>query len=104
MPAEADRTRRRACRFRGGPPPPTAWWLAPARAPHASQCLLAYWHIPLFSSGGRASPNTQQLWNQLYAAHADAVLDGHDHIYERFAPQTPTGVLDSANGIRQFTV
>ncbi len=83
---------------------PQGMWLAADLAAHPNQCLLAYWHIPLFSSGGRASPNSQQLWNALYAAHADVVLDGHDHIYERFAPQSPTGVLDSANGIRQFTV
>ena len=87
-----------------GPTSPQGLWLAADLAAHTSQCLLAYWHIPLFSSGGRASPNTQQLWNQLYAAHADVVLDGHDHIYERFAPQTPTGAADPTSGIRQFTV
>jgi len=83
---------------------PQGMWLAADLAAHPNQCLLAYWHIPLFSSGGRAASNSQQLWNQLYSAGADVVLNGHDHIYERFAPQSPAGLLDSANGIRQFTV
>jgi hypothetical protein len=83
---------------------PQGKWLAADLAAHQNQCILAYWHIPLFSSGGRGSSNSLQLWNQLYAAHADVILDGHDHIYERFAPQTPAGVADPVNGIRQFTV
>jgi hypothetical protein len=82
---------------------PQGKWLKADLAAHPAQCVLAYWHIPLFSSGGRANSNSLGLWQQLYAAHADVVLDGHDHIYERFAPQTPTGVADP-NGIRQFTV
>ena len=79
-------------------------WLAADLAAHASQCIAAYWHIPLFSSGGRASANSQSFWNALYAAHADVILNGHDHIYERFAPQTPGGQLNNIAGIRQFTV
>jgi calcineurin-like phosphoesterase family protein/fibronectin type III domain protein len=79
-------------------------WLASDLAAHANQCLLAYWHIPLFSSGGRANNNSHSFWNLLYAAHADVVLNGHDHIYERFAPQNPSGQLDTAQGIREFIV
>jgi acid phosphatase type 7 len=77
-------------------------WLAADLAAHPHQCLLAYWHIPLFSSGGRANQNSHSFWNLLYAAHADVVLNGHDHIYERFAPQTPSGQLDTTGGIREF--
>ena len=87
-----------------GPTSPEGMWLAADLATHKNVCTLAYWHIPLFSSGGRAAPNTLPFWQQLYAAHADVILDGHDHIYERFAPQTPTGVADPILGIRQFTV
>jgi acid phosphatase type 7 len=79
-------------------------WLAADLAANSTKCLLAYWHIPLFSSGGRANNNTLSFWNQLYAAGADLVLDGHDHIYERFAPQTPAGVADPVNGITEITV
>lgn len=80
-----------------------AGWLAQDLAAHRNTCTLAYWHIPLFSSGGRAAPNTAGLWGQLDRAGADVVLAGHDHIYERFAPQSPTGVADPA-GIRELIV
>jgi hypothetical protein len=79
-------------------------WLSADLAAHPLSCTLAYWHIPLFSSGGRASPNTRHLWQLLYDNNADVVLTGHDHIYERFGPQTPAGVLDPVRGIRSFVV
>lgn len=83
---------------------PQGKWLAADLAAHTNYCTLAYWHIPLFSSGGRAAANTRSIWQTLYKYDVDVVLNGHDHIYERFAPQTPDGVLDLARGIRQFTV
>ena len=46
----------------------------------------------------------RDFWTPLYAAGADVVLSGHRHNYERFAPQTPAGVVDHARGIRQFVV
>jgi hypothetical protein len=58
----------------------------------------------LFSSGGRAANNTRDLWQILYNHKVDVVLNGHDHIYERFLPQRPDGTVDLAHGIRQFTV
>jgi hypothetical protein len=39
----------------------------------------------------------------LYGAHADVVLNGHDHLYERYAQQDPSGAA-AANGIREFVV
>ncbi|MDX6378258.1 MAG: hypothetical protein QOE98_2561, partial [Gaiellaceae bacterium] len=83
---------------------PQGRWLAADLAAHRNACTLAYWHIPLFSSGGRAAINSQPLWSALYDAGAEVVLNGHDHIYERFAPQTPGGVRDDARGIREFIV
>ena len=77
-------------------------WLANDLATHKNQCIAAYWHIPLWSSGGRAAPNTQQIVNQLYSAHADVILNGHDHIYERFAPQNSSGGSDPTRGIVEF--
>ena len=65
-------------------------WLQSDLSSHKNLCTLAYWHIPLFSSGGRAAINTQALWNLLYSKNADLILNGHDHIYERFAPQDPS--------------
>ncbi len=83
---------------------PQGKWLAADLDAHPNQCTLAFFHIPLFSSGGRASSNSNAMWQILYAHHADVVLNGHDHVYERFAPQTPTGSADPANGIREFIV
>jgi hypothetical protein len=40
----------------------------------------------------------------LYNNNADVVVNGHDHDYERFAPQRPDGTLDTARGIREFVV
>jgi hypothetical protein len=79
-------------------------WLAADLAAHPALCTLAYWHIPLFSSGGRTATNTQAIWQILYNKDVDVILNGHDHIYERFAPQAPDGTLDTIRGIRQFTV
>ncbi len=83
---------------------PQGKWLTADLAANTRPCTLAYWHIPLFSSGGRASPNSQSFFAALYAAKADVVLTGHDHIYERFAPQTSTGAMDAVNGVREFIV
>jgi hypothetical protein len=44
------------------------------------------------------------IWQALYEANADLVVNGHEHLYERFAPQTPEGALDAVQGLRQFTV
>ena len=83
---------------------PQGQWLEADLAAHSNICTLAYWHIPLFSSGGRASSNTQSFWQVLYNHNADLILAGHDHIYERFAPQTPSGTRDTTRGIREFIV
>ncbi len=83
---------------------PQETWLKADLAAHSSQCTLAYYHIPLWSSGGRANSGSQIFMQDLYNAHADLVLTGHDHIYERFAPQNPAGNLDPVNGIREFVV
>lgn len=80
-------------------------WLRADLAASAQPCVLAYWHAPRFSSGQHGNaPETQPLWQALYDAGADVILGGHDHTYERFARQTPSGEPDSARGIRQFVV
>jgi hypothetical protein len=83
---------------------PQGQWLRSDLAAHPKQCLLAYWHIPLFSSGGSANTNSRPFWDALYAAKADVILTAHDHLYERFAPQTPKRAADPVNGIREFVV
>ncbi len=79
-------------------------WLLADLAAHPSKCTLAFWHIPLWSSGGRASPNMARLTQDLYDKTADLILTGHDHDYERFAPQDPSGKPDPARGLRAFVV
>ena len=81
-------------------------WLRRDLAAHASAaCTLAFWHHPRFSSGEHGSDATYTaFWQALYEAGVDVVLAGHDHDYERFAPQTPNGALDPARGLREFVV
>ena len=81
-------------------------WLRQDLNAHPTKCTLAYWHKPLFSSGAAHGndPEVKPLWDDLYAVHADVVLNGHDHDYERFAPQDPSGKLDQQRGIREFVV
>jgi hypothetical protein len=79
-------------------------WLAADLAAHPATCTLAFWHIPLFSSGGRAAANMRSIWQLLYDRNADLVLAGHDHIYERFGPQTSTASADASRGLRSFIV
>ncbi len=79
-------------------------WLQSDLAAHPNQCVLAYWHHPAFSSGWVGnSPGVIPFWKALYAAHADVVLNGHDHMYERFAQQDPSQKATS-QGIREFVV
>ena len=84
---------------------PQEQWLRADLAGHLTVCTLAIWHRPRFSSGiGHGSdPAMQPLWQALYDFNADVVVNGHLHHYERFAPQSPSGVSD-ANGIREFVV
>jgi hypothetical protein len=80
-------------------------WLKSDLAAHPTQCTLAYWHEPRWSSGNHGN-NTfvSSLWQTLYDNNVDVVFNGHDHDYERFAPQNPSGGADSARGIREFVI
>jgi acid phosphatase type 7 len=81
-------------------------WLRADLAASTKQCTLAYWHHPRFSSGTKHGnfSAAQPIWQALYDYNADVVLSGHEHNYERFAPQTATGSADPVRGIRQFVV
>lgn len=84
---------------------PQLAWLRDDLATHPARCTLAYWHIPRFSAGTRGNSDLPiEFWRELYAAGADVILNGHDHLYQRFAPQDPSGAADELGGIRQFTV
>jgi acid phosphatase type 7 len=93
--------------IRCGPGSAQARWLKEDLAANDEKaCTLAYFHHPLFTSG-RYRPGIERvepLWEILYAAGVDVVLNGHDHNYQRFAPQDPGGRADPEAGIRQFVV
>jgi hypothetical protein len=78
-------------------------WLGSDLDAHPAHCILAYWHKPLFSSGAKHGndPEVKPFWIDLYKRRATVVINGHDHDYERFAPQDPDGKPDS-RGIREF--
>lgn len=80
-------------------------WLQQDLAEHPNTCTLAYWHHPRYSSGVHGNNDSMaDIWQTLYASGADVVLSGHDHIYERFAPQTAQSQADPEKGIRQFVI
>ena len=76
-------------------------WLASDLATHPNTCTLAYFHHPLFSAGPTTKTTVLPFWNDLYASHADVVLNGHKHNYERLTKLDPSGKADP-NGIREI--
>ncbi len=80
-------------------------WLKADLAAHPAPCTAAMWHHPRYSSGDHGDDTDMRpMWKILYEAGAELVLSGHDHTYERFAPQNAFGRLDPERGIRQFVV
>ena len=92
---------------RCGPGSAQRRWLEEDLAANGDKrCTLAYFHHPRFSSGVKhgSTPSLEPLWEALYEGRADVVLSGHEHNYERFAPQDPSGRADLQRGIREFVV
>jgi hypothetical protein len=80
-----------------------AAWLRNDLMTNRARCTIAYWHHPLFTSGPDGDTQAMRdLWRILYEFNADIIVNAHEHMYERFAPQDPDGRTDSARGIRQF--
>ena len=83
-------------------------WLRDDLAAHTNTCTLAYWHKPYYTSGAHGVDaelaTFKPFWDVLYHYGADVVLNGHDHNYERFAPQNASGQADPSRGIREFVV
>jgi len=87
------------------PGSPQETWLRKDLAASGADCTIAYWHHARFSSGRFPQLDvTEPFWKALFEHGADVVLSGHDHIYDRHTPQTPSGDPDPAHGIRQFVV
>jgi hypothetical protein len=86
--------------------PQIRWLKANLAANRDKRCTLAYFHHPRFSSGVEhgSIEEVKPIWDALYAAGVDVVLNGHEHNYERFAPQDPEGRADPKGGIREFVV
>ena len=83
---------------------PQEQWLKADLAANPTMCTIAYFHHPRFSSGQHGNNTSYDaFWKAFYAAGVEIVLNGHDHIYERFAPQNPSAAADP-KGIQQFTV
>lgn len=80
-------------------------WLRDELAATRRLCQVAIVHYPRFSSGPHGgNKKVRAAWNALYDGSADVVIAGHDHIYERFAPQGPNGEPLPSRGIREFVV
>jgi len=80
-------------------------WLKDDLAANPSQCVLAYWHKPRWSSGATHGSRSvmQTLWQIFYDAGAELVITGHEHNYERFAEMNASGATSSP-GLREFVV
>lgn len=89
--------------FTGKEGSPQADWVEEDLAAHRRKCTLAIWHAPLFGRDS-ASIRMKNIYQILYDAGAELVINGHEHNYQRFAPQTADGVLDPDRGIREFVI
>jgi acid phosphatase type 7 len=85
---------------------PQARWLKEDLAKHRSQCTVAYWHHPRFSSS--ALHGNADFMRDMVAildeAKVDLVLNGHVHSYERFEPQDADGRATARPGLREIVV
>jgi Calcineurin-like phosphoesterase len=85
---------------------PQEQWLRNVLATSQAECTIAVWHHPRFSSGTSHGSNTgmDAFWQALYDYGADVILNGHEHVYERFGMQRPDATADAVYGLRQITV
>ncbi|MFN2565890.1 MAG: metallophosphoesterase [Gemmatimonadaceae bacterium] len=85
---------------------PQERWLRADLAAHPARCTLAFWHHARYSSGRNhgSTPRLAPLWEALYEANADVVLQAHDHVYERLAPLGPRGRPEEERGMRSFVI
>jgi calcineurin-like phosphoesterase family protein len=80
-------------------------WLRNELKTYPARCTLAFWHHPFTSSGSYGyNPNMRYIFQALYEAGIDVVINGHAHVYERLAPHDAQEQADPARGIRVFVV
>lgn len=90
-------------RINCNPEGPQLTWLKADLESHPNACSLAIFHHPRFTSGLTEGGALYNFWDILYQYNTEIVINGHDHDYERFAPQNPLGQADPL-GIREFVV
>ncbi|CRK62072.1 Alkaline phosphatase precursor (APASE) [Alloactinosynnema sp. L-07] len=84
---------------------PQETWLRNDLRASTKPCTAAYWHHPRYNQGSHGNnTNTNPLWQALIDHKADLIVNGHDHNYQRFAPQNTNAGADPTNGIRQLVV
>jgi acid phosphatase type 7 len=87
-----------------GPNSPQEKWLRADLETSNARCTLLYWHVPRWSSGpAKPDINAITLWNIAVDYNVEMVVNGHNHMYERFAPMNKKGIADPF-GVRQFVV
>ncbi len=101
-----------------GPGTPQYEWLAEDLAASDAACTIVYGHHPYYDwrpfqkwivddgvtqNGGYETAPFEPLWELMYDERVDVVLVGHNHLYQRWAPQDAHGNAVH-NGITQFVV
>jgi hypothetical protein len=81
-------------------------WLEQDLKAHPGQCTLAYYHHPVVTSGQFSLSDEQKapakyFFKLLNAYGADLVMNGHDHIYERFG-HIGSNAKPDPNGVREI--
>jgi hypothetical protein len=83
---------------------PQRQWLSADLDAHPSQPVLALFHAPRWSGAEHGdNPDLAAIWNVLAAHHVELAINGHDHVYQRFAPQDASGAA-AADGVREIMV
>jgi hypothetical protein len=85
---------------------PQHQWLVADLAAHSATCTLAFWHHPRFQAGTVSGETAAAapLWDALFDAGADVVLNGHEHGYQQLSPLDKGGAVDPVHGMRTFVV
>jgi hypothetical protein len=79
-------------------------WLA-QQLSLGAPCTFVVYHEPL-QTNSENPPNAamRDVWNLLYKAGVEVVVNGHNHVYERFPRKNDSLRPDPLYGVRQFTV
>lgn len=81
-------------------------WLKADLAAKPKAPTLVYWHYPYYSNAKHCGqPKMKPFWQALYAHGPAIVINGHNHVYERFLPMDPDGkTVAETKGIQEFVV